>query len=809
MSRAGRMSIEDHRAWVAAHLQEFEVPPFNPVIAAAAPAPTSPLTPRPNESAVQMTMARLAVGLSRAEADLVKEVVARVPFNDLERARVEHWAREALTVAALAAERAAQSGTALTNEVLFAELASRWSPAYGKALEATPARRPREMRYETVVEARDDLKASGLRIQQIADIARQNVEGWYRAKRSKGKWRVKADGTAAKYTREVQAPLDPEELNAKRAAIGLPPLERVRGNLLRDGDLPPKIYRRIETDDPKLLEVERVLGKIGIPVPPAADNYVLVSDAKVTAEVEFEPVRSGPRSRRVMDILNEARLFLDPRAVHEEGERLERAQAEVATLLKGMNGAARRRVGMVKWKTVYRFAGSTTKITCETVQLDGQPFLESRATTYMKRPAAEDEVRCYAPEKKTIWMGAPWTREEKELLDEKHSIDAQLHAMEAVEAQLAGEDRPVKIRTQMRQAINRRWHATSFWLEHVGGDRAENEARERHVAYTEEGQIDEDIEIVTMPRGRLFRPGTPVSRQLYDLADHLSGADVSSSQFQILSVFLNDTALEQDLREQSMAERVGPRVWPDDPEAKYRAKAPMLELGYASPRGEVTRRNALSTHEVQEILNAMGEQIARFHKYAAGIAHTVPNDEGFQITDPFDGSLVVWRPIVSVEAPVKSDRFKVMTYATDGRLDRQRLGRQIPPMLTHMMDSAFSGIVVERLHALGIKDLIALFDCWMLPDRYLRDDRRLLERVVVEAGEDWILLLGGIYDRLIACGEQFHQVLAVTQHRTLRKWAPHVNVDWMRELKASWRQRVENKDWPEFRVRPVATWGIE
>jgi hypothetical protein len=258
-----------------------------------------------------------------------------------------------------------------------------------------------------------------------------------------------------------------------------------------------------------------------------------------------------------------------------------------------------------------------------------------------------------------------------------------------------------------------------------------------------------------------------------------------------------------------MAERVGPRVWPDDPEAKYRAKAPMLELGYASPRGEVTRRNALSPHEVREILNAMGEQIGRFHKYAAGIAHTVPNEEGFQITDSFDGSLVVWRPIVTVEEPVKSDRFKVTTYATDGRLDRQRLGRQIPPMLTHMMDSAFSGIVVERLHALGIKDLVALFDCWMLPDRYLRDDPRLLERVVKEAGEDWMLLLGGVYDRLIAYGEQFHQVLAATRHRTLRKWVPHVNVDWMRGLKASWEQRGENKDWPIFRVRPVATWGIE
>lgn len=118
-------------------------------------------------------------------------------------------------------------------------------------------------------------------------------------------------------------PLRGAALDARRAEIGLPPLERVHGHLLRADDMPLKMYRRIETDDPTVREVERVLGEISVPVPPPTlDNYVLVADAKVTGETEFEPISSGPWSRHVVNVLDETRLVLNVKAARKELARL-------------------------------------------------------------------------------------------------------------------------------------------------------------------------------------------------------------------------------------------------------------------------------------------------------------------------------------------------------------------------------------------------------------------------------------------------------------------------------------------------------
>jgi hypothetical protein len=141
-------------------------------------------------------MGQLATATERSEDELVTDVVARVAFNEPERARVEQWVRQALTIAALTAERA-------------------------------------------------------------------------------------------------------EALKEARAVLGLPPVERIDEPLLRADDLPRTICRRLETADPVILDAERILGRdVLLAIPPSLDSYVLVSGAKVTAETEFQPVRSGPRSSR-------------------------------------------------------------------------------------------------------------------------------------------------------------------------------------------------------------------------------------------------------------------------------------------------------------------------------------------------------------------------------------------------------------------------------------------------------------------------------------------------------------------------------
>jgi hypothetical protein len=124
MSRRGPMSIDDHRAWVANY------------------ANWSPPWRRPGEKLVDHVIGRLAAALKRSEAEIINEVIARADFNEHERGRLEAWARQALTIAVLAAERAGSSGTRLSDNVIFHELALRWSPAYVTAIDRGPARIP-------------------------------------------------------------------------------------------------------------------------------------------------------------------------------------------------------------------------------------------------------------------------------------------------------------------------------------------------------------------------------------------------------------------------------------------------------------------------------------------------------------------------------------------------------------------------------------------------------------------------------------------------------------------------------------------
>jgi hypothetical protein len=225
------------------------------------------------------------------------------------------------------------------------------------------------MKQETLQAARDDIKAAGLRLQPLLKRVTQGVAGWYETKMTAKGRRV--------------SPLRGETLDAKRAEVGLPPLERVHGHLMRAEDLPRKVYRRLETDDPVVLEVERVLGKLSIPVPPPTlDNYILVADAKVTAENEFEPIRSGPRSRRVVEILDATRLVLNVRAARIElvrlWRRLKEARANVATVIQPHN-----KVKEVKTVTRRQRAGSTVQTVEIRIKRDGKVVSTKTETKQM------------------------------------------------------------------------------------------------------------------------------------------------------------------------------------------------------------------------------------------------------------------------------------------------------------------------------------------------------------------------------------------------------------------------------------------
>src|SRR5437870_4978308 len=161
-TRRGPMSIEEHRAWTALH-GDWE-----------------PQWPRPDRERTDRIMARLSKAFDQSEHEIIEPLMARAAYTSVERADVEQTIREAIAVVTRTAWRAARDGRPLSDNVLFDAIARRWSPAYGKAIETTPARRASEMLAETIEAARHDVGCAGIRLGRLFALARRSVRGWYR-----------------------------------------------------------------------------------------------------------------------------------------------------------------------------------------------------------------------------------------------------------------------------------------------------------------------------------------------------------------------------------------------------------------------------------------------------------------------------------------------------------------------------------------------------------------------------------------------------------------------------------------------------
>jgi len=214
MTRHGPMSIEDYRAWVATYGN------------------WTPSKKRPGDSQVEHVMRQLATALERPEAEIVEDVTARADYDATERARLDRWARQALTIVVLAAERAGSSGTRLSDNVLFHELALRWSPTYVKAVERGPGHVPSEMRRDTLQAARDDLKAAGFRLQRLFELVTQGVAGWYKTRSTAKGRRVVLRGRPLKgrVRRKIMIEQSPQVGSDVEAGV-VGALDRVEGDV--------------------------------------------------------------------------------------------------------------------------------------------------------------------------------------------------------------------------------------------------------------------------------------------------------------------------------------------------------------------------------------------------------------------------------------------------------------------------------------------------------------------------------------------------------------------------------------------------
>jgi hypothetical protein len=140
---------------------------------------------------VNQAMAALSAAFGQTEAELVRPLMARIAYTQGERADVFADARQAIAVVATAAWRVAQDGGYLTDNLLFDEIARRWSPTYERALIESAATRPNQMRPETLEAALADIRAQGLRLGRLIALARCDVRGWYKPVLAAKGWRVK------------------------------------------------------------------------------------------------------------------------------------------------------------------------------------------------------------------------------------------------------------------------------------------------------------------------------------------------------------------------------------------------------------------------------------------------------------------------------------------------------------------------------------------------------------------------------------------------------------------------------------------
>jgi hypothetical protein len=662
-----------------------------------------PRRARPDRDTTDRIMARLSLAFGEPETDIVRPIVANIRYTPAERAAVEQTVKQAIVVVVKAAWRAARNGTMLTDNVLFDAVAERWSPAYGRALETTPATSADEMAPATVEAARRDLICCGIRLAPLFALARRDVRDWYKPVRAADGWRV----------RPIEKP-------------------RSTSRLLLADDPPRKTLTRIHE----------------------YNRFAVVASEDVTAEIGYSPVVSGLRSLGVAYTLEQTRLQLHVGAAREELERLEAEEAKARAAFDAVRQPNRRVPWAVRVET--KDHKTTVRIT------------------------------------KNGWESA-WTAEEIRALKALREAQGPVEALQPVVAALPASGM-VTIKTQMRQSINRRWNATSFWPEHAAGSDSEQSVEYPETRYGDDpDDVDGPLTVKTLARGRLFSVATRNGR--WEKIEKLAGVDVASSQWQILAILLGDSKLESKLQTRSAHEIAAAEVWPNDPDGAARAKPILVPGGYGSVPPEIAKNTGEGVEDVRAVLDTMGAHAERFRRYCRKLAWAVDEYRGFEFTDPFDGSPVVWHPIRRKQDSVDSDKVQLRTYVPIGKLNadgqapvnRHKLQQQIAPMLVHALDSAFSGHVVEALHKVGVQNIVALFDCWLVAE----SDLGKLTQAVKDAGKPWLESLGSIYDALLSY---------TVKPKKDMQWMEGLALNWLKRVRASERGEIP---WPTFPTKPV------
>ena len=713
--------------------------------------------------------------------------------------------QQALTAMLDATIQAGEDGRLLTANLMFDVVAAGWSDHYLAAIKRGPARVSYEMKRETLTAAWRDLRRNAIDFGKLLLLARRGC-GLYDVKRG-------TDGR----DKIVLCPKKPAtrgaELERRRAAfLAIVAEDTANGGAYRRRSAAGRlrIVGQVADDEPLLLDA------------PEQDDATADEGwftQEIVAEWAYNVATPGPRSSGVIDLLEAARLYLDPKAVTDEHERLEAQAGEVNAHL---------------WDA-FRFDVDA----CPSAKHKPRkgPRVSLRDVYVAKfakmhrvpRQTLTDLVKKYN-------RCAGWAQQ-------LEPVAEQLKRMGAVDGEL-------KIRSKFAKLINRRYQSRDFWLTEVSGSQEVTEfvnLGPDPSAPDDVPETDVEIEQTTVQRGRFFRIGAfapaedrfrelrarehtwPESDlddpRLYD-RQSLVGVDVSSSQIQILAVLCGDRALEDRLREHSFHREIAaPRAWTrhNDPEDDF--KIPGYD-SVSDPRLVASLKDAVLTsiygsnphaiadkqkedvddefgpglgkpHNVRLFLDDAELGLTKIKKKFEAVCHEIAKRAceadayaGLSFTDPFDGATARWNPVKwTLKKAAGANNVRIWAKVPSGKQNAAdeypvwgaKLKRMVMPCLIHTLDAMFAGFVIEELSRHGVP-AISVHDAWYVAT----DATQHLDAAVQAAGEPWLRRLDDVYADL-------ERLLGDSPRRA-----------WVQQLRRQCARRVENGDWPKFKVDPVA-----
>jgi len=353
----------------------------------------------------------------------------------------------------------------------------------------------------------------------------------------------------------------------------------------------------------------------------------------------------------------------------------------------------------------------------------------------------------------------------------------------------------VMIRSRFFRALNRRFNAADFWPEHVAGDLRERWFGPDNVSAS--GLIVDDRN-----PDRFLEIDDAWIQPFVE-------RDISSSQTQILAVFLGEPGLEALAADPEKKFKIwlAERLWalherenvlapgyaaPSDERLVAFIKELWMRRNYGGKFGQTVRSlardpatfgsgwnsNVFATGGVRRAetswtrflstLPAWSDTVTTFLAACQFIGQNADPRRGLVFMDPLDGAEIQWNPVCRatkklpagehyIEVQLPGLLWKGRRFIPRPRcVDTRELARRVAPCVVHTLDAYFNALVLEYLAGRGLAQTIAVHDGWFVPasvEANLYDDdgvpmsgAQVLAHAIAYVGAEWLSGVGRIPD---------------------------------------------------------------